>query len=287
MAVVLRQRQAGRYRQREAEPHAGGQAGRRLHPALLLAPGPQRRRQLPHVPGRSRREEARRHRRHAAARRARLPDARQGRHRHRHRTATRRKTQEQTLEGAAAQPPARLPRLRQGRRMPAARLQLPLRPRHEPDDRRRRTRRPTSPTSASTSRCSPTAASCARAACRFTREIAGTGGIASHQPRPSLRDRHLPRRSGQQQAGGQRRRSVPGRGALANKDFLYKQRVWFLKTQKSVCAGLQRPAAASTSITTRTSSTACGPRENPQAQGHFMCDEGRFDYRLRQRPRRR
>jgi NADH-quinone oxidoreductase subunit G len=66
-------------------------------------------------------------------------------------------------------------------------------------------------------------------------------------------------------------------GALANKEFLYKQRVWFLKSQKSVCAGC---------------STGCSihvdhnkdivyrirPRENPQAQGYFICDEGRFDY---------
>jgi len=66
-------------------------------------------------------------------------------------------------------------------------------------------------------------------------------------------------------------------GALANKDFLYKQRVWFLKTLPSVCAGC---------------STGCSihvdhnkdivyrirPRENPMAQGHFICDEGRFDY---------
>src|SRR5713226_6898345 len=66
-------------------------------------------------------------------------------------------------------------------------------------------------------------------------------------------------------------------GALANKDFLYKQRVWFLKTQQSVCAGC---------------STGCSihvdhnkdivyrirPRENPLAQGYFICDEGRFDY---------
>lgn len=66
-------------------------------------------------------------------------------------------------------------------------------------------------------------------------------------------------------------------GALCSKDFLYKQRVWFLKSQKSVCAGC---------------STGCSiyvdhnkdivyrlrPRENPKAQGDFMCDEGRFDY---------
>src|SRR5436305_2170485 len=66
-------------------------------------------------------------------------------------------------------------------------------------------------------------------------------------------------------------------GALGNKDFLYKQRVWFLKSQKSVCADC---------------STGCSvfvdenkdilyrirPRANPQAQGYFICDEGRFGY---------
>jgi NADH-quinone oxidoreductase subunit G len=66
-------------------------------------------------------------------------------------------------------------------------------------------------------------------------------------------------------------------GALCSKDFLYKQRVWFLKGAKSVCPDC---------------STGCSifvdhnkdivyrlrPRENPLAQGHFMCDEGRFDY---------
>src|SRR5438445_1525238 len=66
-------------------------------------------------------------------------------------------------------------------------------------------------------------------------------------------------------------------GALCSNDFLYKQRVWFLKSTPSVCPDC---------------STGCSifvdhnkgivyrlrPRENPQAQGHFMCDEGRFDY---------
>src|SRR5438132_3513845 len=66
-------------------------------------------------------------------------------------------------------------------------------------------------------------------------------------------------------------------GALCSNDFLYKQRVWFLKSQKSVCADC---------------STGCSifvdqnkdivyrlrPRENPQAQGYFMCDEGRYGF---------
>jgi NADH-quinone oxidoreductase subunit G len=66
-------------------------------------------------------------------------------------------------------------------------------------------------------------------------------------------------------------------GALCSKDFLYKQRVWYLHDKKSVCPDC---------------STGCSifvdhnkdivfrlrPRENQQAQGYFMCDEGRFDY---------
>ena len=66
-------------------------------------------------------------------------------------------------------------------------------------------------------------------------------------------------------------------GALCSKDFLYKQRVWFLKEKPGVCAGC---------------STGCSlhvdhnkdivyrlrPRINEQAQGHFMCDEGRYGY---------
>lgn len=66
-------------------------------------------------------------------------------------------------------------------------------------------------------------------------------------------------------------------GALCSKDFLYKQRVWWLRTRNSVCPNC---------------STGCSiyidqnedhvyrlrPRENHMAQGHFMCDEGRFGF---------
>jgi NADH-quinone oxidoreductase subunit G len=67
-------------------------------------------------------------------------------------------------------------------------------------------------------------------------------------------------------------------GALCSKDFLYKQRVWWLQSKSSVCPGC---------------STGCSihvdqnedrvyrlrPRVNPQAQGHFICDEGRFGWK--------
>src|SRR5690242_8343963 len=66
-------------------------------------------------------------------------------------------------------------------------------------------------------------------------------------------------------------------GALCSKDFLYKQRVWFLKDQKSVCpdcsTGCSIHVDHNKDIVYR-----LRPRENPQAQGYFMCDEGRFDY---------
>ncbi len=66
-------------------------------------------------------------------------------------------------------------------------------------------------------------------------------------------------------------------GALGSKDFLYKQRVWYLKTESSVCPG------CSTGCSIHVDSNKdvlfrLRPRENPQAQGWFMCDEGRYGF---------
>jgi NADH-quinone oxidoreductase subunit G len=66
-------------------------------------------------------------------------------------------------------------------------------------------------------------------------------------------------------------------GALANKDFLYKQRVWFLKSQKSVCAGCSTGCSIHVD-NNKDIVYRIRPRENPLAQGHFICDEGRFDF---------
>ncbi|HEY7328884.1 MAG TPA: molybdopterin-dependent oxidoreductase [Gemmataceae bacterium] len=66
-------------------------------------------------------------------------------------------------------------------------------------------------------------------------------------------------------------------GALCSKDFLYKQRVWNLKTKESVCADCSTGCSVwldgNKSIVYR-----LRPRYNPKAQGHFMCDEGRLGY---------
>jgi NADH-quinone oxidoreductase subunit G len=66
-------------------------------------------------------------------------------------------------------------------------------------------------------------------------------------------------------------------GALCSKDFLYKHRVWNLKTQNSVCADCS--TGCSIHLDTNKSIVyRLRPRFNPQAQGHFMCDEGRLGY---------
>ncbi len=66
-------------------------------------------------------------------------------------------------------------------------------------------------------------------------------------------------------------------GALCSKDFLYKHRVWNLKTRDSVCpdcsTGCSIHLDGNKSIVYR-----LRPRYNPQAQGYFMCDEGRLGY---------
>ncbi len=66
-------------------------------------------------------------------------------------------------------------------------------------------------------------------------------------------------------------------GALCSKDFLYKQRVWFLKEQKSVCPDCSTGCSV-TLDTNKSIVYRLRPRFNPQAQGHFMCDDGRLGY---------
>lgn len=74
-------------------------------------------------------------------------------------------------------------------------------------------------------------------------------------------------------------------GALCSKDFLYEQRVWWLKSKNSVCPG------CSTGCSIRVDQNKdvlyrLKPRENPQAQGSFMCDEGRFGWKYIQSEQR-
>lgn len=67
-------------------------------------------------------------------------------------------------------------------------------------------------------------------------------------------------------------------GALCSKDFLYEQRVWWLKTKKSVCADCSTGCSV---VIDQNEDTVfrLKPRSNPQAQGNFMCDDGRFGWK--------
>jgi NADH-quinone oxidoreductase subunit G len=66
-------------------------------------------------------------------------------------------------------------------------------------------------------------------------------------------------------------------GALGDKDFLYQQRVWFLKREANVCGG----CSAGCSIYTEHNQDAVyrlKPRENPHVNTWWICDEGRYGW---------
>lgn len=67
-------------------------------------------------------------------------------------------------------------------------------------------------------------------------------------------------------------------GALCSKDFLYQQRVWFLQNTKSVCPGCSTGCSIQVDQN-KDVLYRVKPRFNTQAQGHFMCDEGRFGWK--------
>ena len=67
-------------------------------------------------------------------------------------------------------------------------------------------------------------------------------------------------------------------GALCSKDFLYQQRVWWLKTAASVCPGCSTGCSINVDQNEDTV-YRLRPRPNEKAQGHFMCDEGRFGWK--------
>jgi NADH-quinone oxidoreductase subunit G len=66
-------------------------------------------------------------------------------------------------------------------------------------------------------------------------------------------------------------------GALGDKDFLYQQRVWFLKREPNVCGG----CAAGCSIFTEHNQDTVyrlKPRENMHVNKWWICDEGRYGW---------
>ena len=74
-------------------------------------------------------------------------------------------------------------------------------------------------------------------------------------------------------------------GALGDKDFLYRQRVWFLRRHAGVCSG----CATGCSIWIEENQDRVHrlkPRENPQVNQWWICNEGRYGYPHVHDPRR-
>lgn len=66
-------------------------------------------------------------------------------------------------------------------------------------------------------------------------------------------------------------------GALGDKDFMYSQRVWFMQEHPGICTG----CSTGCNITVDENQDRVyrlKPRENPQVNQWWMCDEGRYGY---------
>jgi NADH-quinone oxidoreductase subunit G len=66
-------------------------------------------------------------------------------------------------------------------------------------------------------------------------------------------------------------------GALLDKDFLHRQRVWFLSKHDTICTRCASGCSTS-SEENRGSLWRFKPRYNPHVNDHWICDEGRYSY---------
>lgn len=119
---------------------------------------------------------------------------------------------------------------------------------------------------------------------RFTREISGTAELTvtgrGHHEEIDV----FPGRPLENKLAGNVVDLCPV-GALGSKDFLYTQRVWYLKETDGVCSLCS--TGCSTHVDTNKDIVyRLRPRENPAAQGHFMCDDGRYGYHFANAPDR-
>jgi NADH-quinone oxidoreductase subunit G len=67
-------------------------------------------------------------------------------------------------------------------------------------------------------------------------------------------------------------------GALISKDFLFQARVWYTQRTRTVCASCSR--GCNVTVTSLDNDIKrLQPRLNAEVNGHWMCDEGRLNYR--------
>ena len=66
-------------------------------------------------------------------------------------------------------------------------------------------------------------------------------------------------------------------GALTEKDFRFRMRVWYLHRTPSVCGGCERGCSIDI-YQNRGRIYRFKPRHNPEVNGYWMCDEGRHSF---------
>jgi|SRR5579883_876585 len=113
---------------------------------------------------------------------------------------------------------------------------------------------------------------------RFTREVAGTSELQVVSRGHHSEIDVFPGRPLENKLSGNVVDLCPV-GALGSKDFLYTQRVWYLKTGDSVCPNCSTGCSVSVD-SNKDIVYRLRPRPNPEAEakGFFMCDEGRWGY---------
>ncbi len=72
-------------------------------------------------------------------------------------------------------------------------------------------------------------------------------------------------------------------GALLDKDFLHRQRVWFLSKHKSVCTRCSTGCNISAEEN-KGQLWRFKPRSNPHVNDYWICDEGRYSYKAANDP---
>ena len=111
---------------------------------------------------------------------------------------------------------------------------------------------------------------------RFTREISGTGELQVIHRGSREEIDIFPGHPCNNKLAGNVVDICPV-GALCSTDFLYQQRVWWLKSSRSVCPRCSTGCSLVVDQN-RDHVYRLRPRANPQAQGYFLCDEGRFGF---------
>jgi NADH-quinone oxidoreductase subunit G len=119
---------------------------------------------------------------------------------------------------------------------------------------------------------------------RFTREISGTAELQivgrGHHEEIDI----FPGRPLENKLAGNVVDLCPV-GALGSKDFLYTQRVWYLKSTDGVCPGCSTGCSTHVDANKDIVYRLRG-RENLDAQGYFLCDDGRYGYHYANSPER-